>query len=104
MALEITNSNFAETLTQTPITVVDFWAPWCGPCKMLGPIVDQLAEENTDVTIGKVNIDENMELAVDKQIRGVPTLLFYKNGELVEKLVGVKSKADLQAKIDALKA
>ena len=71
---------------------------------MLGPIVDQLAEENAGVTIGKVNIDENMELAVDKQIRGVPTLLFYKNGELVEKVVGIKSKAELQAKIDALKA
>lgn len=104
MALEITKSNFAETLTKNNITVVDFWAQWCGPCKMLGPIVDQLSDENTDVTIGKVDIDTNMELAVEYGIRGVPTMIFFKNGEIVDKVVGVKSKNELQEKINALKA
>ena len=104
MALEINNSNFAETLTQNNVTVVDFWAPWCGPCKMLGPVIDQLSEENTDVTIGKVNVDENTELAVEYGIRGIPTIVLFKNGEVAEKIVGVKSKAELQEKINALKA
>lgn len=104
MALEVTDSNFAEVLEQNNITVVDFWAPWCGPCRMLGPIVDQLSEENTDIAIGKVNIDENIDSAVKYGIRGVPTLVFFKNGEIVDKVVGVKSKAELQEKINTLKA
>lgn len=104
MALEITNSNFAETLTNKSVTLVDFWAPWCGPCKMLGPVIDQLSDENSDVTIGKVNVDENTELAVEYGVRGIPTIILFKNGEIAEKMVGVKSKAELQAKIDALKA
>ena len=104
MALELNNSNFAESLTNNSVTLVDFWAPWCGPCKMLGPVIDQLSDENTDVTVGKVNVDENTELAIQYGIRGIPTMLFFKDGEIAEKIVGVKSKAELQAKIDALKA
>jgi thioredoxin 1 len=104
MALEMNNSNFAETLTNNSVTLVDFWAPWCGPCKMLGPVIDQLADENNDVTIGKVNVDDNTDLAVQYGIRGIPTILFFKDGQMVDKIVGIKSKADLQEKINALKA
>ena len=102
MALEITDSNIAETLTNNNITVVDFWAPWCGPCRMLGPIIEELATENTDIAIGKMNVDENSQ-AVKYGIRGIPTIIFFKNGEVADKIVGVKSKAELQAKINELK-
>ncbi len=103
MALEITNANIAETLTQNKITIVDFWAEWCGPCKMLGPIINELASDNEDTAIGKVNVDENQATAVAYGIRSIPTIIFFKDGREVEKIVGLKSKAELQAKIDALK-
>lgn len=104
MALEITDGNITETLNSNKITLVDFWAPWCGPCRMLGPIIEDLAKDNTDVTIGKVNVDENSESAVKYGVRGIPTMIFFKDGEVVDKIVGVKSKAELQAKIDSLKS
>jgi thioredoxin 1 len=71
---------------------------------MLGPIIEDLAKDNTDVTIGKVNVDENSESAVKYGVRGIPTMIFFKDGEVVDKIVGVKSKAELQAKIDSLKS
>jgi len=104
MAIEVTDANIKEVLTQNEITVVDFWAPWCGPCRMLGPIIEELAASNEGITIGKVNVDENSASAVEYGVRGIPTVIFFKNGEVVDKIVGVKSKADLQAKIDSLKA
>ncbi len=104
MALEITDGNITETLNSKKITLVDFWAPWCGPCRMLGPIIEDLAKDNTDVTIGKINVDENSQTAVKYGVRGIPTMIFFKDGEVVDKIVGVKSKAELQAKIDSLKS
>lgn len=104
MAVEITDENIKEILTQNEIALVDFWAPWCAPCRMLGPIVEELATTNEGITIGKLNVDENSETAIKYGIRGIPTMLFFKNGEVVEKIVGVKSKAEIQAKLDSLKA
>lgn len=103
MAKQITDANINEMLKEKKITIIDFWAPWCGPCKMLGPIIDELAVSNEDITIGKVNVDENAETAIKYGIRGIPTMIFFKDGEQVDKIVGVKSKADLQAKINELK-
>ena len=103
MATTITDGNIIEKLAENKITLIDFWAPWCGPCKMLGPIIDELAIANTDITVGKVNVDENSNTAIKYGIRGIPTMIFFKDGEQVDKIVGVKSKADLQAKIDELK-
>ena len=104
MALEITDSNITETLTNNKITIIDFWAPWCGPCKMLGPIIDELSAENTDIAIGKMNVDENSVTPSTSGIRGIPTIIFYKDGVAVDKIVGVKSKIELQTKINNLKA
>lgn len=104
MALEITDGNITEVLGKNKITVIDFWAPWCGPCRMLGPIIDELATANTTMTIGKVNVDENSETAVKYGVRGIPTIIFFKDGEQVDKIVGIKSKAELQAKLDSLKS
>ena len=103
MALVITDSNFNEFLSSETPFVVDFWAEWCGPCRAIAPIVDELATEyEGKINIGKVNVDENDDVVSRYGIRTIPTLLFFKNGELVDKMVGAVPKADLKSKIDAL--
>lgn len=104
MALEITDGNIKDITSKNVITIVDFWAQWCGPCRMLGPIIEELATDNTDIAIGKMNVDDNKETPLQYGVRGIPTIIFFKNGEVVDKVVGVKSKSELQAKIDTLKA
>jgi len=103
MELEITNDNFEEILKNNELTVVDFWAPWCSPCKVLGPIIEELADDNKDVTIGKMNVDDNTTKAASFGIRGIPTTIFFKNGEEVDRMVGMHSKVEFQVKIDSLK-
>jgi thioredoxin 1 len=103
MALAITSANFQQVLDEGKPVVVDFWAEWCGPCRMIAPAVAELAEEYAGrVTVGKCNVDEDNELPSKFAIRNIPTLLFFKGGELVDRHVGALSKADLQAKIEAL--
>ena len=90
----ITLENFeAEVIKSTKPVLVDFWASWCGPCRMLSPIVDQIAEERTDIKVGKVNVDEQEELAMRYGIMSIPTLIVFKNGEIVKKTMGVQPKA-----------
>lgn len=104
MALEITSANFEETVLKSDKPVlVDFWAEWCGPCRMVGPIVDELhTDYEGKAVVGKVNVDDQQEIAAQFGIRNIPTILFFKNGEMVDKNVGVAPKADLAKKIDAL--
>ncbi len=103
MVQEITDANVKEILAAGKPVVIDFWAPWCGPCKMMLPIVDELAEEYGDkVIIGKLNVDENDATCATYGIMNIPTMLFFKNGELVERHVGASRKADLQKLIDAI--
>ena len=103
MALEITDSNFQEILAEGKPVVMDFWAPWCGPCKMVGPIIDELATEyEGKVIIGKCDVDENGDVAAEYGIRNIPTVLFFKNGELVDKQVGSSPKSAYVAKIEAI--
>lgn len=103
MALEITDSNFQEILAERKPVVMDFWAPWCGPCKMVGPIIDELATEyEGKVIIGKCDVDENGDVAAEYGIRNIPTVLFFKNGELVDKQVGSAPKSAYVAKIEAI--
>ncbi len=100
---EITNENFKTTLESNSIVVFDFWAPWCGPCKMLSPVLDELEQELAGkVVFGKVNVDDNMELSTEYGIMNIPTILFFKNGELVERNVGVATKSKLKEMIEKL--
>lgn len=101
MALEITDTNFqTEVLGSDKVSVLDFWAEWCGPCRVIGPIVEELAAEyDGKAVIGKVNVDENPEISAKYGIRNIPTILFIKNGEVVDKQVGAVPKSMLEEKL-----
>ncbi|MBB4035971.1 thioredoxin 1 [Dysgonomonas hofstadii] len=103
MALEITDAGFEELLKSEKPIVIDFWAEWCGPCRMVGPLVEELAEEYADkVIIGKVDVDNNDEITSKYGIRNIPTILFIKNGEVVDKQVGAAQKSLLTEKVENL--
>jgi len=98
----LTEENFPQEVLQSPVPVlVDFWAEWCGPCKMVAPILDELAGEyDGKVKVAKVNIDEYQGLASQYGIRAIPTLLIFKDGEVADQIVGLRSKRDFKAKLD----
>ena len=102
LIVTLTQENFAEKVLQSQSPVlVDFWAEWCGPCKMIAPLLDELADEyDGKIKIGKVNIDEQQELATKYGIRAIPTLLLINKGQVAEQMVGAKSKRDLKASLD----
>ena len=104
--LTLTKANFSDEVIKSPVPVlVDFWAEWCGPCKMIAPILDEIATEyDGKIKIGKVNIDDQQDLASQHGIRAIPTLLVFKNGEVADQIVGLRSKRDLKANLDRLVA
>lgn len=103
MALQITDQNFEALVAEGKPLVIDFWATWCGPCQMVGPIIDELSSEYAGkANIGKCDVDANSDLPGRFGVRNIPTVLFFKNGELVDKLVGAQSKDAYKQKIDGL--
>ena len=103
MALAITNENFQEVLASELPVVIDFWAEWCGPCRMVSPIIEELAAEyEGKVVIGKCDVDDNDDIVAEYKVRNIPTILFIKNGEVKDKQVGACSKDVLVSKLQAL--
>jgi thioredoxin 1 len=103
-AVDLNDSNFDKEVTQsTQPVLVDFWAEWCGPCKMIAPLIDEIAKEKAGfVKVAKVNVDENQSLSVKYNVRAIPALLFFKNGQLRDQIVGMTSKKDLLGRLEAL--
>jgi len=100
--VELNSSNFESTINEG-VTLVDFWAPWCGPCRMIAPIIEELAEDfEGKATIAKVNTDEEQDIAIKFGIRSIPTLLFFKDGKVVDQMIGAAGKAVIADKLDAL--
>lgn len=94
--IQLTSDNFeAEVLKSDKPVLVDFYADWCGPCKMMAPVVDQIAEENDDIKVGKINVDDEQDLAAKYGVMSIPTIGFFKDGDIVEKSVGAKPKSEL---------
>ena len=94
--IQLTSDNFeTEVLNSDKPVLVDFYADWCGPCKMMAPVVDQIAEENDDIKVGKINVDDEQDLAAKYGVMSIPTIGFFKDGDIVEKSVGAKPKSEL---------
>ncbi|HXC37153.1 MAG TPA: thioredoxin [Candidatus Acidoferrales bacterium] len=106
LIVTLTQENFETEVLKSPKPVlVDFWAEWCGPCKMIGPLLDELAAEyDGKVKIGKINTDEQQQLASQYGISSIPTLLFFKNGQVVNQMIGARSKRDFKAALDSVTA
>jgi len=91
--ITLTGENFDEVIQNNPTVLIDFWAVWCGPCRMLSPVVEEISDEVTDIVVGKINVDDEMELAEEYGIMSIPTLMVFKNGVLSQTSVGVKPKS-----------
>lgn len=101
--LKLTDADFDAQVKAEPLLVVDFWAEWCGPCRMIAPALEELAAEYADrLAVGKVNVDENRQIAARFGIRSIPTLLFFRDGARVDQMVGAHPKGTIKAKIDQL--
>lgn len=93
--IDLTSANFAQNIQKEGITIVDFWAEWCGPCQMLGPVIEELAQERNDIKVCKVDVDEEGGLAAHFEVANIPALLFFKDGQVAKKMVGFHSREEI---------
>ena len=99
--LQITKDNFEELVVKNDkVVLLDFWAPWCGPCRMVSPLVDQIGEEHTDFAVGKVNVDEEFDLAAQYRVVSIPTLMVLQNGAVADKMIGARGKRQILEMLD----
>jgi thioredoxin 1 len=99
--IDVTDANFdAEVLESETAVIVDFWAPWCGPCRVVAPILEQINEERGDVRVVKLNVDENQSISIRYEILSIPTMILFKNGQVVKKVIGALPKARLEAELE----
>ena len=98
--INVTDADFQDTLQNNNLVLVDFWAPWCGPCRMVAPVLEEIASENSNVVIAKMNTDENPNTASQHGIMSIPTMMIFKNGELVDRLVGALPKPAIMEKLE----
>jgi thioredoxin 1 len=102
---DVTDSNFQVEVIESETTVlVDFWAPWCGPCRVVGPVLEEIASERDDLKIVKLNVDENQQTAADFQVLSIPTMIIFKGGEAVKKVIGAYPKRKLEAELELVLA
>lgn len=99
MSIKVTNKDFENIISNNDITLIDFYADWCGPCKALSPIIDEIAESESHIAVGKVNVEEEKELATKYRVRSIPTMVIFKDGKEVNRLVGFLPKEEILAKI-----
>ena len=104
MVTDVTDETFSAFVEGNKLVVVDCWAAWCGPCRFLSPVIDELAEENGDITFGKMNVDMNNSVPMKYRTMSIPTLLYFKDGKLVDRTVGVLPKRALEEQLDRLRA
>ena len=99
----VTNENIKEVLASAPVVLVDFWAVWCGPCRALGPVIEEIASEfEGKIVVGKCNVDEAQDISMEYGIRSIPTVIFFKNGEPVDKTIGLVPKEEIVKRINSL--
>ena len=100
--IELTRDNFTKEVTNSPVPVlIDLWAPWCGPCRMMAPVIDEIAESASGFKVGKVNVDEQMEIAASLGVRSIPTVIFFKDGKEIDKKIGVMPPQEFTKVIEA---
>ncbi|MCH5280972.1 MAG: thioredoxin [Lachnospiraceae bacterium] len=101
-AIDLTSVNFVQNINKEGLTLVDFWAEWCGPCQMQGPVIEELAQERSDITVCKVDVDKEGGLAAQYEIANIPALIIFKDGQMVKKLVGFHSREELDLEFEKL--